>query len=200
MPRPKSGKPPLVAIAVKLEPDELEQVRRFTDLHHISISTLVREGLRMRMQHSGPMPFTPSELGDNGYTSNTSNTETQSKSDTDVALEEIREQLQRQGEQLDVLRQTLEQQAPAHAGPEPVQPAGRTGKRPNYGKVTAAVLGAIQDRERFTSAEIAHKLGWKPTRVWQALARDRLPTRCAADWYPPHLHATPAGSDYCAGL
>ena len=33
-----------------------------------------------------------------------------------------------------------------------------------------------------------------------ALARDRLPARCAAGWYAPHLHAAPAGADYRAGL
>jgi hypothetical protein len=130
----------------------------------------------MRMQHSGPIAITPSEHGHNGYTSNTGNTETPNKSDTDVALEEMREQLQRQGEQLEALRQTLEYQSgitviplSPHAGAEPVQPAGETGRSPNYGKLTAAVLEAIQDRERFTSAEIAQVLGRKPTSIWQAL-------------------------------
>jgi hypothetical protein len=173
MPRPKSGKPPLVAIAVKLEPEELEQVRRYTDLHHMSISTLVREGLRLRMQHSGALPLIPSEHGDNGNTSYTSNTATQSETGTTTALEDLRAMVQTQTERLDALIQALEQQSntviplPTHAGPE--QPAGRTDKRPNYGKVTAAVLGAIQDRERFTSGEIAQAVGLKPTTVWQAL-------------------------------
>ena len=177
MPRPKSGKPPLVAIAVKLEPDELENVRRFTDLHHMSISDLVREGLRMRMQHSGPIAITPSEHGDNGNTGNTGNTAMQSETGTSPALEELRALVQVQTKRLDALIEALEQEQqsgytvilPAHAGAEPVELAGRIDKRPNYGKVTAAVLEAIKDKPRFTSAEIAQALGWKPTTVWQAL-------------------------------
>ena len=47
--------------------------------------------------------------------------------------------------------------------------AGGTGRSPNYGKLTAAVLEAIKDRERFTSADITQILGRKPTSIWQAL-------------------------------
>ena len=70
MPRPKSGKPPLTAIAVKVPPDLLAEVQRYTDLHRLSISALVREGLTLRMQHQGPVPDAPSmpAYAYNGYT------------------------------------------------------------------------------------------------------------------------------------
>jgi hypothetical protein len=180
MPRPKSGKPPLVAIAVKLAPDELENVRRYTHRHYMSISDLVREGLALRMQQPPQ-----GQHEDTGTASYTSNTATQSEAGTTTALEELREMVQAQARRLDTLIAMLEhrEHGPgaaaqsshtviplhAHAGREPVPPAGMTDKRPNYGKLTAAVLEAIQGRTRFTSAEIALELGRKPTTVWQAL-------------------------------
>jgi len=71
-------------------------------------------------------------------------------------------------QQLEALLQAREHQT-AHVGAETVPLAGGTGRSPNYGKLTAAVLEAIKDRERFTSADITQILGRKPTSIWQAL-------------------------------
>jgi len=49
MPKPKSGNDPWKAVAVKLPPDLLEEVGRYADLYHTSISALIREGLALRM-------------------------------------------------------------------------------------------------------------------------------------------------------
>jgi hypothetical protein len=49
MPRRPSGKPQWEALAVKLPPQMLEEVRRYADLHRMSISEVIREGLNMRL-------------------------------------------------------------------------------------------------------------------------------------------------------
>lgn len=55
MPRPKSGNPPWEAIAVKLPPSLMDQVRLYTDQNSkVSISQLVREGLEMRLGMTQP--------------------------------------------------------------------------------------------------------------------------------------------------
>lgn len=56
MPRTPSGKAPLKAIAVKLPPELHDAVQRYSDLHHIRISDLIREGLELRLH--GPPPAT----------------------------------------------------------------------------------------------------------------------------------------------
>ena len=45
MPRRPSGNPPLKALAVKLPAPIIEEVRRYADLHGLSISEVIREGL-----------------------------------------------------------------------------------------------------------------------------------------------------------
>ena len=49
MPRRPSGNPPLKALAVKLPAPIIEEVRRYADLHGLSISEVIREGLDMRL-------------------------------------------------------------------------------------------------------------------------------------------------------
>ena len=49
MPRRPSGNPPLKALAVKLPAPMIEEVRRYADLHGMSISEVIREGLDMRL-------------------------------------------------------------------------------------------------------------------------------------------------------
>ncbi len=49
MPKPKSGNDPWKAVAVKLPPDLLEEVGRYADLYHTSVSALIREGLELRL-------------------------------------------------------------------------------------------------------------------------------------------------------
>jgi hypothetical protein len=49
MPRRPSGKPQWEAFAVKLPPQMIEEVRRYADLHGMSISEVIREGLDMRL-------------------------------------------------------------------------------------------------------------------------------------------------------
>jgi len=49
MPRRPSGNPPLKALAVKLPTPVIEAVRRYADLHGVTISDLIREGLDMRL-------------------------------------------------------------------------------------------------------------------------------------------------------
>jgi hypothetical protein len=48
-PRRPSGNPPLKALAVKLPAPIIEEVRRYADLHGMSISEVIREGLDMRL-------------------------------------------------------------------------------------------------------------------------------------------------------
>jgi hypothetical protein len=55
MPRRPSGNPPLKALAVKLPAPMIEEVRRYADLHGISISEIIREGLDMRLHGSQQM-------------------------------------------------------------------------------------------------------------------------------------------------
>jgi hypothetical protein len=49
MPRRPSGKPQWEALAVKLPPQMIEEVRGYADLHRMSISEVIREGLDMRL-------------------------------------------------------------------------------------------------------------------------------------------------------
>ena len=49
MPRRPSGNPQWEALAVKLPPQMLEEVKRYADLHRMSISEVIREGLHMRL-------------------------------------------------------------------------------------------------------------------------------------------------------
>jgi hypothetical protein len=49
MPRRPSGKPQWEALAVKLPPQMIEEVRRYADLHCMSMSEVIREGLDMRL-------------------------------------------------------------------------------------------------------------------------------------------------------
>jgi hypothetical protein len=49
MPRRPSGKPQWEALAVKLPPQMIEEVRGFADLHRMSMSEVIREGLDMRL-------------------------------------------------------------------------------------------------------------------------------------------------------
>jgi hypothetical protein len=49
MPRHASGNPPWKAVAVKLPPELLDAVQRYSDLHRINVSQLIREGLEWRL-------------------------------------------------------------------------------------------------------------------------------------------------------
>jgi hypothetical protein len=49
MPRRPSGNPPLKALAVKLPAPIIEEIRRYADLHGMSVSEVIREGLDMRL-------------------------------------------------------------------------------------------------------------------------------------------------------
>jgi len=49
MPRRPSGKPQWEALAVKLPPQMIDEVRCYADLHRMSISEVIREGLDMRL-------------------------------------------------------------------------------------------------------------------------------------------------------
>src|SRR5262245_57066577 len=49
MPRRPSGKPQWEALAVKLPPQMIEEVRHYADLHRMSMSEVIREGLDMRL-------------------------------------------------------------------------------------------------------------------------------------------------------
>ena len=49
MPKPASGQPHWEAIAVKLPPELMAEVRRYTDIHGLSLSDLIRQGLEMRL-------------------------------------------------------------------------------------------------------------------------------------------------------
>jgi hypothetical protein len=66
MPKPASGQPHWEALAVKLPPALMAAVRRYSDLHRISISELIRQSLAMRLQGtpapSGARPGTESRL------------------------------------------------------------------------------------------------------------------------------------------
>jgi hypothetical protein len=54
MPKPASGNDPWKAVAVKLPPNLLEEVGRYADLYHVSVSQLIREGLELRLHgHKG---------------------------------------------------------------------------------------------------------------------------------------------------
>jgi hypothetical protein len=50
MPRPKSGNAPWEAVAMKLPKDLLAELRRFSDLHRMTLSEVMREGLILRMK------------------------------------------------------------------------------------------------------------------------------------------------------
>jgi hypothetical protein len=50
MARPKSGNPPWDAVAVKLPPWLIAEAERYSDLYHVSVSALLREGLILRIQ------------------------------------------------------------------------------------------------------------------------------------------------------
>jgi hypothetical protein len=54
MPRKSTGKPHWKALAVKLPAAMIDEVRRYSDLHGISLSELIRQGLAMRLH--GPQP------------------------------------------------------------------------------------------------------------------------------------------------
>jgi hypothetical protein len=60
MPKHKSGNDPWKAVAVKLPPDLLEEVGRYADLYHTSISALIREGLALRMHGQQPAELSSS--------------------------------------------------------------------------------------------------------------------------------------------
>ncbi len=49
MPRPSTGNPHWKALAVKLPEQMIDEVRRYADLHGMSISEVIREGLDMRL-------------------------------------------------------------------------------------------------------------------------------------------------------
>ena len=53
MPRQASGTPHWEALAVKLPPQMMEELRRYTDNHRLPLSELVREGILLRMQQGG---------------------------------------------------------------------------------------------------------------------------------------------------
>ena len=54
MPKPASGQPHWEAIAVKLPPALMAEVRRYTDIHGLALSDLVRQGLEMRLHGEAP--------------------------------------------------------------------------------------------------------------------------------------------------
>ena len=56
MPRPATGNPHWKALAVKLPVEVIDELRRFSDLHGVTISQLIREGLDMRLH--GPQQTT----------------------------------------------------------------------------------------------------------------------------------------------
>jgi hypothetical protein len=62
MPRPKSGNPPWKALAVKLPPELLSEAQRYSDLYRIPLSTLLREGLAMRLQEERSTGLQPSTV------------------------------------------------------------------------------------------------------------------------------------------
>jgi len=49
MPRKSSGNPHWQALAVKLPAEMIDELRRYSDLHGLSISELIRQGLTMRL-------------------------------------------------------------------------------------------------------------------------------------------------------
>jgi|SRR5215831_18855045 len=49
MPRKSTGTPHWKALAVKLPPAVIDELRRYTDIHGLSLSEVVREGLDMRL-------------------------------------------------------------------------------------------------------------------------------------------------------
>src|SRR5437016_12636105 len=56
MPRPSTGTPHWKALAVKLPVEVIDELRRYSDLHGVTISQLIREGLDMRLH--GPQQTT----------------------------------------------------------------------------------------------------------------------------------------------
>ena len=177
MPRPKSGKPPLTAIAVKVPPDLLAEVQRYTDLHRLSISALVREGLTLRMQHQGPVPDAPSmpAYAYNGYTA----TEDPTQPGVAAALAAIRETLRTHGETLAALLDAHTHTEstgipesitviPAEAS---AQPQATPGVAPvsGYGAGIAAVRAAALEQQVFSCAELAAALGRPGKAVHQDL-------------------------------
>src|SRR5712691_6512261 len=56
MPRKPTGKPQWKAMAVKLPAAMIDELRRYTDLHNVSISDVIREGLDMRLHGAQPAP------------------------------------------------------------------------------------------------------------------------------------------------
>src|SRR5882724_9915030 len=62
MPRPSTGHPHWKALAVKLPEHTIEEVRRHADVHRMSISKVIREGLELLLHgpqrpsaHDGPI-------------------------------------------------------------------------------------------------------------------------------------------------
>ena len=62
MPRAKSGNPPWPMIACKLPPDELDQLRRYADIHRCSISEVLRQGLALKLAGAAPVAPPPQHI------------------------------------------------------------------------------------------------------------------------------------------
>jgi len=195
MPRPKSGKPHLKALAVKLPVETIEELRRYADLHNISISDVIRQGLDLRLHD----PQATRE--DNGNTVIPSAT-LEGLYQLSTALEE-KLRIMRAGahapESFSYNRNTTSQEVvPPTLGESmtviplqsaaPSPPAETTAQTPEatpstapssqaraYGEVPSGVLAVLAQRQPATAAELATALGdnSKPgiKRVWQALQR-----------------------------
>jgi Winged helix-turn-helix DNA-binding len=168
-------------ISLRVPADLHKQMEAYASIHRQSITELLLDGLRWRIgvddpRDLAPPPDPPEPCRHYGNTAIP--TQGTGEGETATILKQLIQQVER-------LTQALEHQEHPPVPPatrsntvippnvpesrEPVGPDGMADKRPNYGKLTAAVLEAIKDRTRFTSAEIAQELGRKPTTVWQAL-------------------------------
>jgi hypothetical protein len=151
------------------------------------MSDLVREGLTLRFQHTGPMPE-PMQNGSSDNISYTSYTATQRPSDTAAALADLREMVQAQAARIDTLIAMLEhwERRPVTLVPSsntviplrapqatvPNQAAVPTDAHSaGYGALTDQVLEAAQRLRRFTAAELARTIGAQPKAVHEVLAR-----------------------------
>src|SRR5216683_7124761 len=183
MPRPPSGDPLWKPVAFKLPEPDILALRRYADVHRVSISEVLREGMALRLGQNGA----PYELY--RHTPPAEPAEDLRQAAATTTLQEIRDSLARLESQVqDLLAAMTSQQTPhgytvipesRPAAVEPLAPGaarqGRVkapavkGRRAGYGAKKDRVLATALAQQPSTCDAIATVLGWLPKDVWQAL-------------------------------
>jgi biotin operon repressor len=165
-------------VAFKLPEPDILALRRYADVHRVSISDVLREGMALRLGQNGA----PYELY--RHTPPAEPAEDLRQAAATTALQEIRDSLARLESQVQALTQAVTSQQTPHGytvisegRPATVEPLalgaaskGRVkGRRTGYGAKKDRVLATALAQQPSTCDAIATVLGWLPKDVWQAL-------------------------------